>query len=125
MKSAAVTSTYRVSFETPRPAPKPEKAVSQVPRAVRLLALAHRVDELVQSRELRDYAHAAEVLGLTRARVSQIMNLTLLAPEIQDAILALPSGTNGRQQVTERVLRRIVSEPDWTRQIEMWNEGET
>ena len=65
-------------------------------------------------------ADAARGLGLTRARVSQITNLQLLAPEIQEAILDLPLVTNGRDPVTERQLRKIVAEPIWGQQVATW-----
>jgi len=67
---------------------------------------------------LRDYSHAAELLGITRARVSQISGLTLLAPAIQEAILALPQ--TARDPVNERQLREIVAEPLWGKQIRLW-----
>ena len=66
-------------------------------------------------------AHAARVFGLTRARVTQIVSLTLLAPAIQAEILALPPVTVGRDQITERTLRPIVAEPVWERQLDMWD----
>ena len=62
---------------------------------------------------MRDLADAARAIGVTRARMTQIMNLLLLAPEIQEAILDLRSATSGRDPVSERALRRIVAEPDW------------
>ena len=71
---------------------------------------------------LKDLANAARVIGVTRARVTQIMNLLLLAPEIQEAILDLPLVTTGRDPVSERALRRIVAEPDWQAQLRLWNE---
>jgi ParB-like chromosome segregation protein Spo0J len=81
----------------------------------RTLALAHKVDEMIRAGELRDLADAARAIGVSRARMTQIMKLLLLAPEIQEAILDF-------QSVTERQLRRIVAEPGWQRQLELWNE---
>jgi hypothetical protein len=52
--------------------------------------------------------------------VTQIANLLLLAPEIQEQILDLPPVTNGRDPVSERQLRRIVAEADWNQQTELW-----
>ncbi len=77
---------------------------------------------MIRAGELRDLADAARAIGVTRARMTQIVNLLLLAPEIQEAILDLPPVTNGRDPVSERALRRIVAEPDWNRQLELWNE---
>lgn len=113
-----VASTYQVSFVPPTPLPRPEPA-GRVPRVARLLALAHRIDAMIAAGELRDLADAARVMALTRARVTQLMNLLLLAPEIQHAILELPP-TTGRDTVTERSLRRVVAEPVWERQIGMF-----
>ena len=67
-----------------------------------------------------DSPEAARRLGLTRARVTQIVNLTLLAPAIQEPILDLPPVTSGRDRITERTLRPIVTEPAWERQMVRW-----
>ena len=78
--------------EEPEPPPQ-----SAVPRISRLMALAIHVQELVDRGEVADYAELARLAHVPRARISQIMNLTLLAPDIQEAILFLPStdGTRG------------------------------
>jgi len=115
------TSTYQVGFAPPTPVPKLEPQ-GRVPHVARLLALAHRIDAMIAAGELRDLADAARLLGLTRARVTQLMNLLLLAPAIQEAILELPPVTNGRDTVTERSLRRIVAEPAWERQLTLWQQ---
>jgi len=44
--------------------------------------LAHEIERCVRAGELDDLAHAARVFGLTKARVTQIVSLTLLAPSI-------------------------------------------
>ena len=74
------------------------------------------------SRRWRDLADAARAIDVTRARMTQVMGLLLLAPEIQEAILDLPPVTNGRDPVSERALRRIVAEPDWDEQRALWSE---
>jgi hypothetical protein len=88
----------------------------------RQLALAHEIERRIRAGELDDLAQAARVFGLTRARVTQITNLLLLAPAIQEAILAMPPIGHGRDTITERTLRTIVAEPVWERQIQLWNE---
>ena len=102
--------------------PRESKAVStgRVPRVARTLALSHEIERRVRAGELDDLAHAARVFGLTRARVTQIVSLTLLAPVIQVAILAMPPVTVGRDPITERTLRPIVAEPNWATQRELW-----
>ena len=111
--------TVRCRF-TPSPKPAPgravKKAVSPARRAAgpsriaRMLALVHHLDGLIEQGTLTDYAHAARALGVTRARVSQITSLLLLAPEIQAHIAV------GGLVLTERALRRVVKEPDWAEQ---------
>ena len=54
---------------------------------------------------------------MTRARVTQLVSLALLAPAIQEEILALPPVTTGRDVITERTLRPIVAEPVWERLV--------
>lgn len=116
----ATNSTYKVDFRS-TPAPRPTVApTGRVVRVARLLALAHRVDAMIRAGELRDLADAARACGVTRARMTQISALLLLAPEIQEAILDLPPVTKGRDPISERSVRAIVAEPDWTRQRESW-----
>jgi hypothetical protein len=88
----------------------------------RHLALAHEVDRRVGAGELDDLAHAARAFGLTRARVTQIASVALLAPTIQMEILAMPPVTVRRDVITERPLRPIVAESVWERQMAMWEQ---
>ena len=94
----------------------------RIPRLSRLMALAIRIEDLVRDGAVPDYAAAARLAHITRARMTQITNLLLLAPAIQEAILDLPLVTNGRDPVSERALRRIVAEPDWDEQRALWSE---
>ncbi|MBZ5637437.1 MAG: hypothetical protein LAO51_01630 [Acidobacteriia bacterium] len=120
--TAQATVSYAVDFRRPlKTEAAPERPGRTLPVA-RLLALAHAIDAKIRSGEHDDLADAARKLGLTRARVTQISNLLLLAPTIQAAILAWPPITEGRDPVTERTLRPIVREPDWRRQIVLWTE---
>ncbi|MCP3937969.1 MAG: hypothetical protein GY708_21685 [Actinomycetia bacterium] len=122
MKAAVAKTVHRVNFGS-KPAPRRDSAPSgRVPRVARMLAMAHKVDAKIRAGELRDLADAARAMELTRARVTQITNLLLLAPEIQMEILELPLVEQGRDPISERQLRPIVAEPDWQRQMELWNE---
>ncbi len=122
MNAAVAKTIHRVDFGN-KPAPRRDSApVGRVPRVVRMLAMANKVDRMIRAGKYRDLADAAEDIGVTRARMTQITNLLLLAPEIQAAILELPLVTTGRDPVSERKLRPIVAEPDWQRQMELWNE---
>ena len=101
--------------EGPRPA-------GRIPRVARLMALAIHLEDLVHSGQAKDYATLAKVGHVTRARMTQIINLTLLAPDIQEAILFLPRVRQGRDPIVERDLRPIVATADWQQQREMWRQ---
>ena len=63
-----------------------------------------------------DYAEIARLTGLSRARITQIVNLTLLAPEIQEGILFLGGDDATRMQRFERDLRIVLAEANWEEQ---------
>ena len=67
-----------------------------------------------------DYAQIARLGHVTRARLTQITNLRLLAPDIQEEILFLPRVYQGRDPITERDLRPLVAELDWATQRRTW-----
>lgn len=102
------------------PRPQPVEP-GNVPRVARLVALAHRFDALLRAGAVADLADVARLAGVSRPRVTQIMNLLLLAPDIQEALLDLPRTVAGHDAVTERDLRRIASEPLWDRQRALWD----
>jgi len=72
-----------------------------------------------------DYAEIARLGHVTRARVTQIMNLLHLAPDIQEEILFLPRTERGRDPIRERHVRPIAAELDWRKQRKMWGEVKT
>jgi len=88
---------------------------------VRLLALAHRIEALVRSGEVPNYAAVAAVGGVTRARVAQIVRLAELCPAIQAAILEMSPITAGDDSISEHDLRSIAREVEWPRQRRLWN----
>ena len=91
-----------------------------LPRVSKLMALAIRFDGLVQRGEVRDYADLARLGYVTRARITQIMNLLNLSPDIQEKILLLPKTTKGREPIREKYLRAITAEPYWHRQRKIY-----
>ena len=101
--------------------PKRE-AIGSVPRISRLMALAIRMEQLVRSGEVSDYAELARLAHVTRARITQIMNLLHLAPDIQEAILSLPRTDGRRAPIAERQVRPIAAIIDWRKQRRMWRE---
>ncbi len=94
----------------------------RIPRVARLLALAMHVEHLVQTAVVPNYATVARLGHVSRARLTQILNLTLLAPDIQEAILFLPLIQRGPDPIKERDLRQIATEPDWQKQRRMWRQ---
>jgi hypothetical protein len=118
--------TYSLDFEARRGSGKGKPAtighrnlgVGSVPRIARLLALAIRVEGLIGEQTIRDYAAVANLGCVTRARITQIMKLLNLAPDIQEQILFLPPipGLN------ERTLRPIVHRIDWDEQRLLFQE---
>jgi alkylated DNA nucleotide flippase Atl1 len=101
-----------------RPTP-PVVAPGRIPQISRLMALAIRYDGLIRQGVVRDYADIARLAGVSRPRVSQVMDLLNLAPEIQEEILFL-ARVVGRDAVTERQVRRVVTLADWSAQREAW-----
>jgi hypothetical protein len=101
---------------------KPKVEVGRVPRVSRLMALAIRLDQLIRDGVVTDRAELARLGYVTRARLTQIMNLLCLAPDIQEEILFLSPPECRRMAVTERNLRPIVAVSDWKKQRRMWAE---
>jgi hypothetical protein len=94
----------------------------RVPWVSKLMALAIRLDGLVRDGAVADQAELARLGHVTRARVTQIMNLLQLAPDIQEALLFLPRVERGRDPIQEHQLRPIAAVPDWRKQRRMWRD---
>ena len=92
----------------------------RIPRIARLMALAIHFDRLIRQGAVRDYADLARLGCVSRARISQIMDLLNLAPDIQEEILFRPRKSKG-EEITERRLRRVVAIPDWKEQKRNWH----
>ena len=106
-----------------RPGPQPvpdDVPAGRVPRIARLMALAIRFDDMIRSGAITDQADLARLGYVSRARVTQIMNLLHLAPVIQEEILFLPRVTSGHDPISERDLRPVAAEVDWGRQRAAW-----
>jgi hypothetical protein len=97
-------------------------APGRVPRVARLMALALRLDGLICGGAVAGYAELARLGHVTRARVTQVMNLLHLAPDIQEAVLFLPRVGGGRDPVVLRDLQPVAAIADWRKQRRMWAE---
>ena len=110
---------HRVVRDT---APPVQPPAGRIPRISRLMALAIRFEQLIRDGVVKDQADLARLAHISRARVTQIMDLLLLAPEIQEEILFLPPVARGKDLITERRIRRITVEPAWKSQDKIWRE---
>jgi hypothetical protein len=92
----------------------------RLPRITQVLALAIHLDEMIRKGEAMDYADLARLGGLCRERVSQIMRLNYLAPDIQVELLYLPPSATGRYPISETAVRRIANLLSRPQQRERW-----
>ena len=103
----------------------PANFKGRIPRVSKMMALAIRFDGLIRGGIVKDQAELARLGQVTRARLTQIMSLLYLAPDIQEAILFLPTFERGRNSLTEKQLRPIASTPSWNKQRQMWGQLST
>ena len=95
-------------------------ARGRLPRITQVLALAIHIQELVRKGEVQDYAEFSRKRQVTRERISQILKLVWLAPDIQTEILYLPPILGGRYPISELSLRPIADLLSWKEQGEAW-----
>jgi len=107
----------RKTEDTPSLAPGGKR-----PRVARLMALAIKFEGMLREGVVTDYADLARLGLVTRARMTQIMNLLNLAPDIQEEILFLAERTQGRETIAERNLRPLTRIVTWDRQRKLWRD---
>ncbi len=122
-----ITTKHRIDFENGRRSRKVVEGVvtkpptyGRVPRVSKIMALAIRFENLIRDGIAKDQSALAKLGHISRVRMTQIMNLNLLAPDIQVEVLHLPLHYCGREVLKESTLREIAAEVDWGRQREMW-----
>jgi hypothetical protein len=101
-------------------APAADAPAGRMPRVTRLLLPAHYFQRMLDRGEVQDLADLARRYGISRARVTQIMGLTLLAPDIQQAILFLPLVAKGADPITAIDLRKAGRPTRWAEQRVAW-----
>ena len=94
----------------------------RLPKITKLMALAVRFEKLLADGVVPDYAELARLGHVTRARLTQIMNLRLLAPDIQEAILFADEICSGRDPISIRQLQPIALTADWKKQRRLWKQ---
>ena len=100
----------------------PPVEAGRVPRISRLMAVAIRLERLLLTGDVSDVMELARLGHVTQPRMSQILNLTLLAPNIQEELLFLPRINSGKATIHEKLLRPVVAQTDWNTQRQMWEE---
>ncbi|RLS58206.1 MAG: hypothetical protein DWH91_02810 [Planctomycetota bacterium] len=86
------------------------------------MALAIHRDELLRSGQINNQSELARYAQITPARLTQVVTLLNLAPDIQEEVLFLPRTTEGRGEVKEKDVRRIAMALDWNLQRVRWQE---
>ena len=90
--------------------------VPKTPRVFELLRKAVEWKALLESGGMVSQVDIARQEGITRTRVTQIMGMLRLAPEIQGKILALPDDFHS-SSVAERILRPVGAIADQRNQV--------
>ena len=75
---------------------------------------------MLESGVVESFQQLAELGRISQPRMTQIMSLLNLAPDIQEELLYLPEVIQGKTQIHERLLRPLTREMDWRVQRRMW-----
>jgi hypothetical protein len=108
-----------------RPRQEPERTLTlpiRLSRVARLMALALRFEQLLRGGEISNYAELARLGRVSCARISQILNLLQLAPDLQEQLLFLTRQGRGRDPVHLARLQPIAATLDWGKQRRLWRE---
>ena len=126
-RANAAVKRWRGSFRGERPSrwqssavePKAEvAALPSVPRIRRLLALALKMEQMIQEGTVKNYSELAHLGQVSAARITQVMNLLHLAPDIQEEILL---GNTPQDRLREAALRKLSSVVLWNEQRDRWH----
>ncbi len=113
----------RRSIREGRESMEPLQAAGRIPRVARLMALAIRCEQLLRSGAVPDASALAKLARVSQPRMTQILNLALMAPDIQEKVLFLQPHMEGNPEISEKSLRQICADTNWGRQrsgFETW-----
>ncbi|MDP1826613.1 MAG: hypothetical protein Q8L48_25305 [Archangium sp.] len=109
-----------VSFQTAPPPTLPQPPPTRRPAHVaRMLALAHHLQRAIDEGLVADRAAVARRLGMTRARVTQLLDLLLLAPDLQALVLQLEA-VDGVEPLSEKTVGKVARIRPWGQQRREW-----
>ena len=122
LQNSAVEIQFRLhaTGRPPGPSDAPPSGNGRLPRVTQVMSLAIQFQDMIQRGEARDYADLARLGCLTRERMSQIMELVWLAPDIQREILEFPPSGAARFPITEVAVRRVADLLAWSEQRSVW-----
>lgn len=120
-RKRAVVATSRDAGPLPPEPPAGSRGATdadegRVPRVARLMALAIRFDQLLREGVVANQSELAKLARVTQPRMTQIMNLLHLAPDLQEEVLFASPAAGGREVMTEPGLRGIAALPRWAEQ---------
>jgi hypothetical protein len=96
------------------------RQIGRLPRITQALALAIHLEDMIRRGEAKDYADLARLSCLSRERISQIVRLNFLAPDIQVELLYLAPTNRSRFPISETALRKIANLFSWVHQRREW-----
>jgi hypothetical protein len=99
---------------------KNHAAIQGEPRLRQSLILAYQIEQIIADGQAKDFTEAAEWLNMTKARLSQIMNLINLSPTIQEEILLTDSPK--LQNLSVDKVQHIAQKIDWLQQSQLWKD---
>lgn len=97
-----------------QPAVKEPSTREGIPRLARLLALAHRWETMIHDGSVFSQAEIAEMTGLSKPSISQIMALRWLCPVLQAALM---EGSTSSALVGTKRWWRATAIVDWEAQF--------
>ena len=94
----------------------------RIPRLARLMALALRLEKLLASGVVKDFRTLARLGHVSPARISQIIGLLHLAPDIQEALLLRNGPERGRDRLSLRKVLPLTRVWEWHKQRRLWRD---
>ncbi|ACY13249.1 hypothetical protein [Haliangium ochraceum] len=106
---------------TGKPSPSPPPPTRRPTRIAQMLAFAHRVEAEVTRGDFESRSAAARHYGMTTGRITQLLSLLWLSPDVQEDVLFLEA-VDGREPVSGQALEKIARIADWGEQRRGWRE---
>ena len=84
-----------------------------------MMALAHHFETAMEAGTIKGPSDAGRRIGITSERVTQVLTLRYLAPDIQEDVLFLEI-TEGGEPFTENDLRKVARVLSWPLQRSLY-----